>query len=171
MVNGAVNGAIGRLQKIVLFFWPPRSSDAVAVAYWHRKITVGFYLVAAMWFLLLIWLLGMFPPWVPHLAYAGDLSVLRDDNAALREEILIIRGQVTRSEELILRNHRELRLGQLLPELYSARLRHCLVQRQATQEMVNLYLGKLRDLEAEYFQVTGEAYVRESCAAVLVPGS
>ena len=147
------------IYKAAIFIWPPKSTDPVVVRNWKIRLVLAYYVGAAVYVLTILWILGIFSlVGVPSPVFAGDLDNLRNElQTAINSE------------------GKALRLGQLIPQLDEARVRHCLVLRAgeqgtANQSMLDSALGKLRDLEVQYWQLAGRAYAREDCSAVIIPG-
>lgn len=165
---------IEQLYKGIIFFSPPKTSGTFAVnseevknwiilqQQWSRRIARGLLGVMLMWLLLIAWIFGWLPMWVPQPAYAIDLAPLRRENTELKSQI----GSL---QKTINDNDRSLRLGQLDPQLDIALTQYCLARRSSSQETVTLYFGKLRDLEIQYQRLTGEPYQREACETILIP--
>lgn len=143
------------IERAIPYLWPPSLQASAEDQYAWRK-NVAFYLYGQVFamMVLVLWLLGFAPAFVPTPAWSGDIASLRGDL-----------GNIQRSQQS---DSHGIRLAQVRRDLKDAVTKYCLAIMMKNQIAIDYAWADLQTLKGDYFKLEAQAWDQPPCGAVIV---
>jgi len=141
---------------VIRLYTPPDPGDVKAMFRYHLAQSIGLLGLWVVVWTTAFWLIGD-APFMPQLAWAGQVDVVAKSVEKIAHENTKIASQLTTIQLLQLRSSLETQLKYL-----------CQAQQAHNQQDLDNANHQLSDLTDAYFQLAGRPFTPPSCTTILV---